>query len=163
MTATPTTWIRRPLADDSDSGDMGMQMTFYNDYRVTILFDWWATKTLISYVVSLGLIFAFTVFSVWLQKQSKVYALRRAERVVVAREVGESLLGGSAPASRGKLRTGPERLVASALYAASFSAHFLVMLVVMTFNAGVFLTVALGALAGHFLFLSDEDVSLACG
>ncbi|KAI5074050.1 hypothetical protein GOP47_0012063 [Adiantum capillus-veneris] len=146
-----------------------MHMTFYWGKQATILFDGWKTSTWGTYSLSLAALFLASIV---------------LQYIANLRITGSSLSGKSFSSSSssteakipllGKAElslSSSKKLLGSALFGVRVGLGYLLMLAVMSFNAGVFLAVVLGFAAGHFLFASEsssttatvEDDANACG
>ncbi|KAL8516255.1 hypothetical protein ACS0TY_014786 [Phlomoides rotata] len=107
---------------------MMMHMTFFWGKNAEILFDGWpGVNNLGMYVLALIVIFLFALIIEWL---SNCHVLKEK-------------LSSSAVA---------EGLMQTAMYALRIGLAYLVMLAVMSFNAGVFLVAVAGHTVGFFFF-----------
>ena len=136
---------------------MTMSMTFSQSSDVVLLFDWWHPRSGGEYALSLCAIFAICLLQEWL-------VARRAIRA--AQSVGHSSPAESTPlfteARPPPRRTAAmERAIVHLVYAGSVALGFLLMLLVMSFNGGVFLTVVAGLSTGHALFMPARAAASA--
>ncbi|MCO5570810.1 hypothetical protein L7F22_024538 [Adiantum nelumboides] len=144
-----------------------MHMTFYWGKQATILFDGWTTSTWLNYSLSLVALFAASIVLQYIAN------LRITGSPVSGKSSSSSSTGVKAPLlGKGKLSlSSSKNVLGSALFGVRVGLGYLLMLAVMSFNAGVFLAVVVGFAVGRFLFASeasstistaDEDVN-ACG
>lgn len=114
-----------------------MHMTFYQNYNALILFDQWKTYNLATYLVSCFVIILIGLLAVY---------------VSVIKEEIES-----------KQRCLGKRIYILRVFMAfiSYFFHYILMLIAMTFNFGLFLSVLIGLSIGHGLF-SDKLRNLQC-
>jgi len=153
--------ISAKAMDDTGGGgddDMMMQMSFYNGIKISaVLFDWWSTETPAQYIATLAVVFIFAMFTVWLGVSARRYSNGVTATFGRVSETTPLLSSGisGAPATprtvsrsrRLKLKT-----YSAILYAFSLAGNYLLMLLVMTFNTGIFAAVILGAASAFFLF-----------
>ena len=137
---------------------MSMSMTFSQSSDVVLLFDWWHPRSGGKYALSLCAIFAICLLQEWLVAQRAVW--------VAAQAAGHSSPAESTPlfteARPPPRRTAVmERAIVHLVYAASVALGFLLMLLVMSFNGGVFLTVVAGLSTGHMLFMPARAAASA--
>ena len=124
----------------SMSMPMSMSMTFSQSSDVVLLFDWWHPRSGGEYALSLCAIFAICLLQEWLVAQRAVGAAQAASHSSPAEST--PLFTEARPPPR---RTAVmERAIVHLVYAASVALGFLLMLLVMSFNGGVFLTVVAG-------------------
>lgn len=135
---------------------MSMTMTFSQSTDVVLLFDWWHPRSGGEYALSLCVIFLICLLQEWLV----------AQRAIQARVAGNSSPAESTPLFT-EARPPPRRVVmlehltVHLVYAGSVALGFLLMLLVMSFNGGVFLTVVAGLGTGHALFMPARASALA--
>ena len=139
------------MGEESSAPPMAMMaMSFSSSCDVVLLFDWWHPRTQGAYVLSLCVIFALCLLQEWLVASR---ALMTQPPPAHGSGSGEDapLFKAWRPSPR---RTAAmERTLLTANYAASVALGFAIMLLVMSFNWGVFLTVIAGLATGHALFM----------
>ena len=141
----------------STSMPMSMSMTFSQSSDVVLLFDWWHPRSGGEYALSLCAIFAICLLQEWLVAQRAVRAAQAAGHSSPAEST--PLFTEARPPPR---RTAVmERAIVHLVYAASIALGFLLMLLVMSFNGGVFLTVVAGLSTGHMLFMPARAAASA--
>jgi len=125
-------------------------MVFTHTYNVPLLFEWWHPRTEIQYAASLLVIFCICLFQEWLHTRKRNVSDKEASSaayehmpLVNKAEAHQQLLGS---------QTTSRRIESAILHALFVAVHFLVMLLIMSFNSGVFFTVVLGLGTGHALF-----------
>ena len=142
----------------SMSMPMSMSMTFSQSSDVVLLFDWWHPRSGGEYALSLCAIFAICLLQEWLVAQRAVGAAQAA---------GHSSPAESTPLWDEERRAPPrhtavmERAIVHLVYSGSVALGFLLMLLVMSFNGGVFLTVVAGLSTGHALFMPARAAASA--
>ncbi|KAL7069481.1 hypothetical protein ACR3K2_00790 [Cryptosporidium serpentis] len=114
-----------------------MHMTFYQNYNALILFDQWKTYNLATYLISCLVIILIGFLAVYIS---------------VVKEEIES--------KKGSLGKGIYILRVFMAFIFYFF-HYILMLIAMTFNFGLFLSVLIGLSIGHGL-LSDKLRNLQC-
>ncbi|EPS69360.1 hypothetical protein M569_05405, partial [Genlisea aurea] len=119
-----------------------MHMTFYWGKTVTILFDSWRTNSWPSYSLSLFACFLVSAFHQYMEnRRIKIKLLLESDATLLV-----SKLGG-----------GRRNLAAAILFGVNSAIGYLLMLAIMSFNAGVFLAVILGLAVGYFVFRGGGD------
>jgi len=147
-----------PGMSGSDPMPMPMSMTFSQSSDVVLLFDWWHPRSGGEYALSLCAIFAICLLQEWLVAQRAIRAAQAA---------GHSSPAESTPLWDEERRAPPrhtavmERAIVHLVYAGSVALGFLLMLLVMSFNVGVFLTVVAGLSTGHALFMPTRAAASA--
>ncbi|BBN08395.1 solute carrier family 31 (copper transporter), member 1 [Marchantia polymorpha subsp. ruderalis] len=128
-----------------------MHMTFYWGTIATLLFDEWVTRTPLQYYLSLVAIVIFAIIHEWLFMF----------RVSIASKQNGPRAGGlenNAPLLE-KLpapKSGVWDIIVALLYGVNASTGYLLMLLVMSFNGGVFIAVVVGLVIGFALFRSKS-------
>ncbi|XP_019188867.1 PREDICTED: copper transporter 5.1-like [Ipomoea nil] len=135
-----------------------MHMTFYWGKNVTVLFDFWKTDSWTSYALTLIACFVFSVFYQFMEDRrlrfklvSSLGAAKNKPDSVDTPLLLGSVVGGGWKAAR---------FAGALLFGVNSAIGYLLMLAVMSFNAGVFIAVVVGLGAGYLVFRSggDEDV-----
>lgn len=123
-----------------------MAMSFEHSYNVVLLFSFWHTTTLMQYMLSLLVIYGACLFQGWLHRRQRHRDAQRHSRDELKTwESGSSVA--LLPADCG------QHFVAGAIEEAlSISLGFLLMLLLMTFNVGVFITIVAGMLHSRHAF-----------
>ncbi|CAN0879668.1 Copper transporter 5 [Linum grandiflorum] len=154
-----------PSSSDSDHNFTGciqeqskmMHMTFYWGTRVTLLIDSWKTDSLLSYLLTLLACFLFSAFYQYLE-----------DRRIRFKSASSS--AAQPPSADAPLLQLPKlgsssttKYVGALLFGVNSAIGYLLMLAVMSFNGGVFVSVVLGLATGYLLFRcgGDEEVVVA--
>ena len=141
--AAPAALASEPASTSSAAAPMpNMAMAFSSGHDVVLLFEWWHPTTPFAYALSLGVVFGLCLLQEWLLAKK----LRRAVPHCKPCEDGgprssAATKGESSPlvAPRGTpAPTALRRLGDALLHTASVALGFALMLLVMSFNAGVF-------------------------
>lgn len=126
-----------------------MHMTFYWGNSVTLLFDSWVTNSWLSYLLSLFACFLFAMFYQYIED-------RRLQFKAIVAAGDPSLPSADTPLIRGlgraQTRLTWSRLSMAVLFGFNAAIGYLLMLLVMSYNFGVFLAVVLGFGVGYLLF-----------
>ena len=142
------------------AGGMSMAMSFNFDVDPVLLFKCWQPRNGIALAGSCVLIFCLTVaFEALKAYREKLYIQSRRETDVT--EVSEA-------SSSLKWIVAPDHLMQTALYTVQITLGYLLMLLFMTFNGYVAITIVLGAAFGFLVsgckkFMMLEMVSDHCG
>ncbi|CAM6092313.1 unnamed protein product [Calypogeia fissa] len=128
-----------------------MHMTFYWGTEATLLFDGWMTETYVQYFMSLLAIVLFAILHEWLYNLRIVLTSKKAAAAAPRQhhdpEQTVPLLDKvHVPPGKGK------DFLVVLLYGINAGTSYLLMLLVMSYNGGVFLAVVLGLLVGFALF-----------
>ncbi|KAJ6994553.1 copper transporter 5.1-like [Populus alba x Populus x berolinensis] len=130
-----------------------MHMTFYWGREVTILVNSWHTKTWLGYSLSLLACLLASIFYQYLEN------LRMRLKLISSGSV-KAKPSPSATIDEPLLQTMGARAGGAVLFGINSGIGYLLMLVVMSFNGGVFLAVVLGLAIGYSLFRSEEENSM---
>jgi copper transporter 1 len=138
-----------------------MHMTFYWGKSVIVLFDQWAVKTWQGYILTLIVLFVFSVVHEWLAVQRSLFLTRStagktsavpsaavSDDTPEAPLLGEVVVQGS--------RMGINKALESLLFGIKVGLGYLLMLAVMSYNGGVFLSIVAGLAVGYFFFRSGS-------
>lgn len=126
--------------NETDTAMMSMQMYFKASDSVVVLFKGWETTSLGEYFATLIFIFLFSLAHEYMTTYRINYTLKKDD------------------AHYGSL-------ISSLLYLLSVTFSYLIMLMVMTFNVGIFFTVLLGLATGFYFFgqtRSNSASDLCC-
>jgi len=127
--------------DGALPSESAMAMFFTSSTEVTILFEDWVTDDYTTYMASIVAVMAIAVFNEWLVA---MFLMDNANS-------DDSAIEESVFSVKMKSK-GFGRLLRAFLYGAIVSLSYLLMLVAMTFNAGLFVAVILGYSGGFALF-----------
>jgi copper transporter 1 len=110
---------------------MGMTMVFHWSTSATILFNWWRTTGYFSFWVSCFVIAMSAAGLVWLQASHK------------------RLVGAETGGAGARFPRDVARYVSALLRAGRIALSYALMLVAMTYNAGLFIALIIGFFIGH--------------
>lgn len=143
----PSWHSRAPAASPAGADAVpAMKMYFNTELPFYLLFKQWTPATTLSYTGSLVAVFLLAVLLHALQ------AFRMSSERSWARQANSSEQLDGAPRRQHALPWLPVRMRRAMLQFASVSLAYLLMLAIMSFNVGVFLTAVGGVAAGTFLF-----------
>ncbi|GBG72054.1 hypothetical protein CBR_g10988 [Chara braunii] len=119
-----------------------MHMSFYFGQHVVILFDGWKTDKTWKYAVTLVGIFFWCILHEYLSTtRGKLEAsIRSAEK------------GKGHPPCMYGLNANTIHFLAMTLYIVNVTSSYFLMLIVMTYNAGIFITLVSGLATGYLVF-----------
>eukprot|EP01119_Soliformovum_irregulare_P024401 TRINITY_DN8740_c0_g1_i1.p1 TRINITY_DN8740_c0_g1~~TRINITY_DN8740_c0_g1_i1.p1 ORF type:complete len:168 (-),score=15.80 TRINITY_DN8740_c0_g1_i1:51-530(-) len=123
----------------------GMAMTFHWSYDTAILFDWWHPQDPFPFYVSCIICVVMTIAYEYLKTQ-------------------QALLPSIPVEKKGKRQTWPNRedaMVRTGLYVLQMALAYIIMLIFMTYNIGLCISVLFGYALGFYLFgaaRSQEEV-----
>jgi len=151
----------REREGENQSSATMMHMTFYWGKSVIVLFDQWAVKTWQGYILTLIVLFVFSVFHEWLAVQRSVFLTTSSAgktsavpSAAVSDDTPEApLLGGVVVQGS---RIGINKALESLLFGIKVGLGYLLMLAVMSYNGGVFLSIVAGLAVGYFFFRSGS-------
>ncbi|MCO5570180.1 hypothetical protein L7F22_023898 [Adiantum nelumboides] len=139
-----------------------MQMSFYWGKRATILFSGWKTSSVGNYVGSLLALLVIAFLYQYLERLTSsasplIPQPRRRPAGAAAKMAQQSAnYVNDDDAGNGSYRTPlTTKLLLTLLFGVRVGLAYLLMLAVMSFNAGVFIAVVLGFSVGFFVFRSD--------
>ncbi|MQM09460.1 hypothetical protein Taro_042332 [Colocasia esculenta] len=142
-----------------------MHMAFYWGRKVTLLFDWWRTKSWIGYTVTVVAVFLVAAFYQYMEaRRLRFKALTLLEPATVlgptpVTSMEAPLLGFSAAR-----RAATARVAAAVLFGINSAIGYILMLAVMSYNSGVFAAVVVGQAIGYLVFRSGgEEHVMAVG
>jgi copper transporter 1 len=129
-----------------------MHMTIYWGIKVTLLVDWWKTKTWTSYLFTLLVCFLFSAFYQYLEGHRLRFKSSTANTSYTPPIAAPLLskLGRTRPV------VSPACLTATLLFGANMAIGYLLMVAIMSCNGGVFLAIVLGQSFGYYLFRSGH-------
>eukprot|EP00897_Mesotaenium_endlicherianum_P005511 jgi/Mesen1/4989/ME000248S04277 len=128
-----------------------MHMTLYWGKDATILLKSWSTTTWGSYLTALIVTFIFCMLHEWLTTyRLQFLASKRSKKRFASH-------GGDDPTiplvdMDGQQLTSLHKAIGTSLYAVNAACSYIIMLIVMTFNGGLFLAVVFGLACGYFFF-----------
>jgi len=135
-----------PVVTAAPGAASPMAMVFEHGYDVVLLFPWWHPHTPLEYAGSLLLLYGACLLQAWLQHRREKRQARAQSGA--AHEARTPLVRGAGPTPATMLGGMALALLEEAF---SIALGFALMLVLMTFNTGVFCTVVLGVLSGKVL------------
>ena len=106
-----------------------------------LLFSWWHPRSMLSYLMSLGIVFALGAGSEWLSMRARAGPFNPA---VAAATDEMARMCDNEPATRHQSKQPRSLARTGALHAASIALNMAVMLLAMSFNVGVFVALVLG-------------------
>jgi solute carrier family 31 (copper transporter), member 1 len=130
-----------------------MHMTFYFGKNVTILFDSWRTTSWLGYLLSLLALGLASVFYQYMEDR------RIRLKILAESNTGLSEPDISIPLLHSRLLGGWSlaRLAMAVLFTVNSAIGYMLMLAVMSFNAGVFIAIVVGLGVGYLLFRSGAN------
>ncbi|KAJ8505561.1 hypothetical protein OPV22_006447 [Ensete ventricosum] len=133
-----------------------MHMTFYWGKKVTILFDSWRTNSWVGYLLSLIALFAVAAFYQYMEDRRVRFRILARSKPSPAPGIGAPFL---LPVAASRLGS-PARFASAILFGVNSAIGYLLMLAIMSFNAGVFIAVVVGLAVGYLLFRSGGEEDL---
>ncbi|GMG99293.1 hypothetical protein Nepgr_001133 [Nepenthes gracilis] len=146
-----------------------MHMTFYWGTEVTLLFDFWKTKNWADYSLTLVACLLFSIFYQYAEHRRLQFKQLTTSASTAAASSSPSNSNPQAAAMEAPLllkhlklgeslrRWGPARFAAAALFGINSAIGYMLMLAVMSFNGGVFLSVVVGLSVGYLFFRSSYE------
>lgn len=124
---------------------IAMQMTFHQSFESVILFESWRTSNWLDYSVSCLIIVLLGCFTMFVSSANKRYIKEIRKRTM------------------GQERLGSKTIFTNVLITAlQYLMHYLMMLIAMTFNWGLFFSVIIGLSIGYALFELGSEVKNDC-
>ncbi|XP_058213494.1 copper transporter 5-like [Rhododendron vialii] len=139
-----------------------MHMTMYWGTDLTLLFDWWTTDSWLAYSLSLLACFLFSLIYQFLESL-RLLRFKPTSAAAAAAYLPSQQPPSEAPllskSGGGGRKHSLRRLAHAALFGVNAAIGYALMLAVMSFNGGVFLSVVLGISAGYYFFRCGDLVS----
>ncbi|KAI8553326.1 hypothetical protein RHMOL_Rhmol05G0006600 [Rhododendron molle] len=139
-----------------------MHMTMYWGTDLTLLFDWWTTDSWPTYSLSLLACFLFSLLYQFLESL-RILLFKPTSAAAPAADLPSQPSSIEAPllskSGGGGRKNSLRRLAHAAFFGVNAAIGYALMLAVMSFNGGVFLSVVLGIFAGYYWFRSGDLVS----
>nr|GLL37939.1 copper transporter 5.1-like [Ipomoea trifida]GMD48761.1 copper transporter 5.1-like [Ipomoea batatas] len=143
-----------------------MHMTFYWGKNVTLLFDFWKTDSWTSYTLTLLACLIFAVFYQYMEERRQRFKL--ISSLSAKKGVPPPSQSQASPIDAPLLYSLPSvggwryaaRFAGAVLFGVNSAIGYMLMLAIMSFNAGVLIAVVVGLSVGYLLFRSggEEDV-----
>eukprot|EP00049_Salpingoeca_infusionum_P005865 m.98016 g.98016 ORF g.98016 m.98016 type:complete len:149 (+) comp13115_c0_seq7:223-669(+) len=128
-----------------------MEMTFWTGYKgLQILFNSWETDNPTQYAFSCIAAMAFVVFHnflKWVARRLDAYLTKKFDDCCAT-----SLINGTRKTNKLTIPWYWE-MVRAFLHMIQFTISYFIMLIAMTYNVGIFVSVMAGAFIGYFLFM----------
>ncbi|XP_048133090.1 copper transporter 5.1-like [Rhodamnia argentea] len=145
-----------------------MHMTFYWSKEVTLLVESWQTTTWTSYAFTLVACFLASAFYQFMEDRRVRLKLASSAEAAAKPPSDADAAASEAPletpflrskvtASAGGKRWTAARVGGGVLFGVNAAIGYLLMLAVMSFNGGVFLSVVCGLGVGYLVFRSGSD------
>jgi len=143
-----------------------MQNSFYWGDDITLLFSNLMVASVPAYVAALAVLFLFCLLHEFLhaQRTAVSWNSHREQQSTIGSQPRANFPPGPQKSDWPSTSESPSsspldmRLWSSALYAVNTASSYLLMLLIMTFNGGVFITIVCGLAIGHFLFGAQRHV-----
>lgn len=137
------------IGNAEQNNQESMPMSFQYSTHTIVLFEFWETNNATKYYLTLVVCFFFGIISVILK------ILRLHIEASLKKTTKSNIF-----TSRELLKNNTIRMIVSFFI---YSWDYLLMLIVMTFNVGLFISVSLGLAMGFFLFGNQFVKSKKCG
>ncbi|CAA6664222.1 unnamed protein product [Spirodela intermedia] len=124
-----------------------MHMTFYWSRKVTLLLDSWRTETWTGYTVSLLAVFLCAAFYQYMEDRRI-----RFKAITLLKPAPLPHASVEAPSSAST--------AVAVLFGVNSAIGYLLMLAIMSFNGGVFISVVVGLASGYLAFRSSGEEDL---
>jgi len=137
----------------------GMVMTFHGGYNEQILFDFWETKTIPLFLLSCVALFVFAAL---------YEGLKLLREILIKRDMKnrKDLIDQTTKPTITSRLLSKGHLIQTLLHMLQIAVSYMLMLVFMTYNSWLCLSVVLGAGLGYFVFglqrLTSIDVNEHC-
>lgn len=137
-------------------------MTFYWSKEVKLLFDSWHTTTLTSYTITLLACFIVSVFSqfmhAWRLKIKLATIAAEPSKLSCGKPTMETpILSSKLGFGMNNKKVSLGEVFGGVLFGVNSAIGYLLMLGVMSFNVGVFVSVILGLSVGYVMFRSGDQ------
>ncbi|OII74697.1 uncharacterized protein cubi_00250 [Cryptosporidium ubiquitum] len=143
--------IQNPTKDDINQINnrsmlsIAMQMTFHQSFESVILFESWKTSNRFDYFISCLFIILMGCFTMFISSINKKYIKRIKKNRMEYEKLGVKVIF--------------LNVLITILY---YSMHYLMMLIAMTFNWGLFFSVVLGLSIGYGIFELGSTTKNEC-
>ncbi|KAJ8767423.1 hypothetical protein K2173_017467 [Erythroxylum novogranatense] len=129
-----------------------MHMTLYWGKKVTLLVDSWKTTTLLAYLITLFACFLFAAFYQYMENRRI-----RFKSLASASADPSPPSSVNSPLLLSKRSISAAKFAEALLFGVNSAIGYLLMLAIMSFNGGVFLSIVAGLSVGYLLFRSGDD------
>ncbi|KAK7383431.1 hypothetical protein VNO78_29110 [Psophocarpus tetragonolobus] len=133
-----------------------MHMTFYWGKKVTILIDSWKTDSWTSYFLSLLACLVVAAFYQYLENRRIRLKLVAVDRRTPPPDIRAPLMRWGVAGDKAKLGV---KFAEAVLFGVNSAIGYLLMLAIMSFNGGVFLSIVVGLVIGYFFFRNEGEDS----
>ncbi|KAJ1605859.1 putative copper transporter [Cryptosporidium canis] len=143
--------IQDPKKDDISQIDnrsmlsIAMQMTFHQSFESVILFESWKTSNKFDYLISCFIIILMGCFTMFISSINKKYIKKIRKNRLEHEKFANKVIF--------------TNILITILY---YFMHYLLMLIAMTFNWGLFFSVIIGLSIGYALFEFGSEVKNEC-
>lgn len=146
-----------------DDTMMQMQMWFQTTTHVTLWFKSWHITSPLWYAMSCFGLFILCIAQEGLGRWRITYPQTTKSRSKSVESAGAGLQEQESLITSRQARDSTSHILLTLGYGANVATSYLLMLAVMTFNVGYFITVVLGLMVGHFLLFSPALDSSSSG
>ncbi|KAK4755946.1 hypothetical protein SAY87_009703 [Trapa incisa] len=137
-----------------------MHMTLYWGVQVTLLVDSWRTDSWPSYLLTLLACALSSAFYQYLEDRRLRLKSAAASYAPAPSSTEPSSASPLIPKLHRLRRLNQAKLASTVLFGVNSAIGYLLMLAIMSFNGGVFLSIVAGLTVGYWLFrCDDEEVS----
>ncbi|KAK1550649.1 hypothetical protein Q3G72_022477 [Acer saccharum] len=134
-----------------------MHMTLYWGIKVTILFDSWKTTNWLGYILTLLALFLISTFYQYMEDRRHRFKSLSSTKPSPDASAVAATATAVTPLLVKPSRASSARFATAVLFGVNSAIGYLLMLAIMSFNGGVFLTIVLGLSVGYYLFRSAEE------